>query len=610
MAAGVVAGSVPVADNEPVRTYAPGSAQRAGLRRALLRLGGDHLDLTNTIGGHSRPGGGAPRDVVQPHAYRRVLGTLRESTHADAAAAVAAAKLAAGPWRDLGFTGRAAVFLRAADALAGPWRDTLNAATMLGQSKTCQQAEIDAACELIDFWRFNVMFAAELHEAQPRSAAGEWNRLDLRPLEGFVYAVTPFNFTAIAGNLPTAPALMGNTVVWKPAPTQALAAHFLMRLLEAAGLPPGVINLVGGSGEPVSDVVFSDPDLAGVHFTGSAAVFTRLWRAVADNLDGYRSYPRIVGETGGKDFVVAHPSADVDVLRTALVRGAFEYSGQKCSAASRAYVPASLWRRMDAELAAATEALSVGDVNDFDHFTGAVIDARAYTRLAAACTRAASDATVTVLAGAQCDDAVGWFVRPTILVGTDPGREWFTRELFGPILSVHVYDDSRPGAWDDVLHLVDATSPYALTGAVIATDRAAIARAEDVLRFAAGNFYINDKPTGAVVGRQPFGGARRSGTDDKAGSAQNLLRWVSSRVVKENLCPPVVHDHPHMGGGGVASGLVATARAAGRVAAAGGAGAGGAGTGGGGGVGRAPGSDGSDGSDGADPPADTRGGCP
>ncbi|WP_368861927.1 L-glutamate gamma-semialdehyde dehydrogenase [Frankia gtarii] len=541
------AGWVPAADNEPVRTYAPGSAERAGLRRALLRLGGEHLDLTNTIGGHSRPGGGPPRDVVQPHAHRRVLGTLRESTHADAAAAVAAAKQAAGPWRELGFAGRAAVFLRAADALAGPWRDTLNAATMLGQSKTCQQAEIDAACELIDFWRFNVMFAAELHDAQPRSAAGEWNRLDLRPLEGFVYAVTPFNFTAIAGNLPTAPAIMGNTVVWKPAPTQAFAAHLLMRLLESAGLPPGVINLVGGSGEPVSDVVFSDPDLAGVHFTGSAAVFTRLWRAVADNLDGYRSYPRIVGETGGKDFVVAHPSADVDVLRTALVRGAFEYSGQKCSAASRAYVPASLWRRMDAELAAATEALSVGDVNDFDHFTGAVIDARAYARLAAACTRAASDSTVTVLAGAQCDDAVGWFVRPTILVGTDPGREWFTRELFGPILSVHVYDDSRPGAWDDVLRLVDRTSAYALTGAVVATDRAAIARADELLRFAAGNFYINDKPTGAAVGRQPFGGARRSGTDDKAGSAQNLLRWVSSRVVKENLCPPVVHDYPHMG---------------------------------------------------------------
>ncbi|MCK9895863.1 L-glutamate gamma-semialdehyde dehydrogenase [Frankia sp. AgB32] len=538
---------VPNAENEPARDYAPGSAERAGLRRALLRLGGEHLELTNTIGGRSRPGGGVSRDIVQPHAHRRVLGTLRESTHVDAAAAVTAAKAAAGPWREFGFVERAAVFLRAAQALAGPWRDTLNAATMLGQSKTCQQAEIDAACELIDFWRFNVMFAADLHGAAPRSAVGEWNRLDLRPLEGFVYAVTPFNFTAIAGNLATAPALMGNTVVWKPAPSQAFAAHFLMRLLEDSGLPPGVINLVGGSGEPVSDVVFADPDLAGVHFTGSATVFARLWRSVAAHLDGYRGYPRIVGETGGKDFVVAHPSADIDVLRTALVRGAFEYSGQKCSAASRAYVPASLWRRMDAELAAATEALSVGDVNDFDHFTGAVIDARAYARLAAACTRAASDATITVLAGGHCDDSTGWFVRPTVLVGTDPGREWFTRELFGPILSIHVYDDNRVGAWDEVLRLVDATSEYGLTGSVVATDRAAIARAEHLLRFAAGNFYINDKPTGAVVGHQPFGGARRSGTDDKAGSAQNLLRWVSARIVKENLSPPVGHGYPHMG---------------------------------------------------------------
>jgi len=539
--------AAPDAVNEIPRTYAPGSAERAGLRRALLRLGGEHLELTNTIGGRSRPGGGATREVVQPHAHRRVLGTLRESTHADAAEAVTAAKQAAGPWRECGFTERAAVFLRAAEALAGPWRDTLNAATMLGQSKTCQQAEIDAACELIDYWRYNVMFASELHGSQPRSGAGEWNRLDLRPLEGFVYAVTPFNFTAIAGNLPTAPALMGNTVVWKPAPSQSFAAHFLMRLLEASGLPPGVINLVGGSGEAVSDVVFSDPELAGVHFTGSTAVFARLWRAVADNLEGYRSYPRIVGETGGKDFVVAHPSADIDVLRTALVRGAFEYSGQKCSAASRAYLPASLWRRMDGELAAATEALSVGDVNDFDHFTGAVIDARAYARLASACTRAAGDSTVTVLAGAQCDDTVGWFVRPTIIVGTDPGREWFTRELFGPILSVHVYDDARPQAWEDVLGLVDRTSGYALTGAVVATDRAAIAQAERSLRYAAGNFYINDKPTGAVVGRQPFGGARRSGTDDKAGSAPHLLRWVSPRVIKENLVPAVSHEYPHMG---------------------------------------------------------------
>jgi 1-pyrroline-5-carboxylate dehydrogenase len=539
--------TVPAPVNEPVRSYAPASAERTSLQRALVRLAGERIELTNTIGGRHRPGGGAEIPVVQPHAHARVLGILREATHADAAAAVAAAKAAAGDWRDLGFAGRAAILLKAADLLAGPWRDVLNAATMLGQSKTCQQAEIDAVCELADFWRFNVHFAAGILGQQPANAPGVWNRIDYRPLDGFVYAVTPFNFTAIAGNLPTAPALMGNTVVWKPAPTQAFAAHFLMRLLAAAGLPPGVINLVGGSGVPVSAVVLADPDLAGIHFTGSTATFQRLWRTVAENLAGYRSYPRLVGETGGKDFVVAHPSADLDVLRTVLVRGAFEYSGQKCSAASRAYLPASLWRRMDTEFAAATEALSVGDVTDFSHFTGAVIDARAYARLAAACARAQADPTVEVIAGGRCDDAFGWFVRPTVLLGSDPGREWFTTELFGPILAVHVYDDDRPGAWDDVLRLVDGTSPYALTGAVVATDRAAIARAEALLRFAAGNFYVNDKPTGAVVGQQPFGGSRASGTNDKAGAPQNLLRWTSTRSIKETLVPPTDHRYPHMG---------------------------------------------------------------
>ncbi|CAO5174881.1 1-pyrroline-5-carboxylate dehydrogenase [Frankia sp. AiPs1] len=538
---------VPDAVNEPVRGYAPGSAQRRELHRALLDLGGERVELTNTIAGHSRPGDGPARDVVQPHAHRRVLGTLRESTHADAARAVEAAKAAAPAWRELAFTDRAAVFLRAAEALAGPWRDTLNAATMLGQGKTCHQAEIDAACELIDFWRFNVVFAAQLYGEQPRSVTGEWNRLDPRPLEGFVYAVTPFNFTSIAGNLPTAPALMGNTVVWKPAPTQAFAAHFLMRLLESAGLPPGVINLVGGSGEPVSEVVFGDPELAGVHFTGSTAVFARLWRMVAHHLDRYRTYPRLVGETGGKDFVVVHPSADIDVLTTALVRGAFEYSGQKCSAASRAYLPASLWRRIGRDLAAATEALPVGDISDADTFTGAVIDARAYARLAAACAAAADDPTVTVLAGGRCEDSVGWFVHPTLLLGTDPGRRWFTEELFGPLLSVHVYDDDRPDAWPDVLRLVDRTSAYALTGAVIGTDRGALAQAERALRFCAGNLCLNDAPTGAVVGRQPFGGTRRSGTDDKAGSAQNLLRWTAPRVIKENLVPARKQHRAHNG---------------------------------------------------------------
>ncbi|MCK9923082.1 L-glutamate gamma-semialdehyde dehydrogenase [Frankia sp. AgPm24] len=527
--------AVPVSGNEPVRSYPAGSAARARLRQELERLRATPLELTNTIAGRPRPGGGERRDVVIPHEHRQVLATLRESTHADAAAAVAAAKAAAPAWRDCDLTDRAAVFLRAAQALAGPWRDTINAATMLGQGKTHHQAEIDAACELIDFWRFNVAFAARLAAEQPHSVTGEWNRLDLRPLEGFVYAVTPFNFTSIAGNLPTAPALMGNTVVWKPAPTQAFAAHLLMRLLEAAGLPPGVINLVGGSGGPVTEVVCADPDLAGVHFTGSTAVFGRLWQSVAGNLERYRGYPRLVGETGGKDFVVAHPSADVATVRDALVRGAFEYSGQKCSAASRAYLPASLWRRLGADLAAATEALTVGDIGEFDHFTGAVIDARAYTRLAAACARARADTTVTVLAGARCDDSVGWFVRPTLLLGADPGREWFTEELFGPVLSVYVYPDDRSDAWSDVLALVDRTSAYALTGAVLGTDRAALAQAQHSLRFCAGNLTVNDAPTGAVVGRQPFGGTRRSGTNDKAGSAQNLLRWVAPRIIKENL---------------------------------------------------------------------------
>jgi 1-pyrroline-5-carboxylate dehydrogenase len=539
--------AVPTPVNEPVRGYEPGGAQRRSLQAALARLAdGGRCELTNTVGGRERPGGGEPIPVVAPHARAQVLGVVREATHDDALDAVAAAKAAAPGWRELPPSARAAVLLRAADLLAGPWRDALNAATMLGQSKTCHQAEIDAACELIDFWRFNVAFAGQICAQDPESPPGKWNRLDHRPLEGFVYAVTPFNFTSIAGNLPTAPALMGNTVVWKPAPTQALAAHVTMRLLEEAGLPPGVVNLVGGTGVPVSDVVLADPDLAGVHMTGSTRTFRALWRGVAANLERFRSYPRLVGETGGKDFVVAHPSADPLALRTALVRGAFEYSGQKCSAASRAYLPASLWARLRPELAEATEGLAVGDVADFSNFTGAVISAASYGRLAAALRRAHDDPHVEVVAGGRCDDAVGWFVAPTVLVGSDPGAEWFTAELFGPVLAVHVYDDAAPDAWEQVLHLVEATSPYGLTGAVAATDRAAIVRAVDVLRFAAGNLYVNDKPTGAVVGQQPFGGSRASGTNDKAGSALNLLRWTSPRVVSETFVPPVDHRHPHM----------------------------------------------------------------
>ncbi|MGY1810358.1 L-glutamate gamma-semialdehyde dehydrogenase [Blastococcus sp. SYSU D00669] len=535
---------VPPPRNEPVLSYAPGSPERAGLELRLAELADAPFDLTMTVGGQERMPGGPEFEVVQPHRHSAVLGRSAHATHADAEAAVRAAKDAAPAWRDLSFDDRAAVFLKAADLLAGPWRQTLNAATMLGQSKTAYQAEIDSACELIDFWRWNVHFAREVLEEQPVSSAGVWNRVDHRPLEGFVYAITPFNFTAIAGNLPTAPALMGNTVVWKPSPTQQLAAHFTMRLLEAAGLPPGVVNLLPGDGIAVSDVVLADPDLAGIHFTGSTAVFQHLWRTVGENIAGYRTYPRVVGETGGKDFVVAHPSADVDVLRTALVRGAFEYQGQKCSAASRAYVPRSVWARLRDDLVAETEALPMGDVTDLSNFMGAVIDRRAFDKLARVLDAAKNDPALTVAAGGTVDDSEGFFVRPTIVEGTDPGHQVFTTEYFGPVLAVHVYDDAD---YDTVLAQMESVAPYALTGSVIAQDRAAIAHAQRFLRFAAGNFYVNDKPTGAVVGQQPFGGGRASGTNDKAGAAQNLLRWTSTRSIKETFVPPTDHRYPHMG---------------------------------------------------------------
>ncbi|MDP9429918.1 MAG: L-glutamate gamma-semialdehyde dehydrogenase [Actinomycetota bacterium] len=535
---------VPPPRNEPVLTYAPGSPERAALQQRLTELAGDPLELTMTIGESRRLGGGERFDVVQPHRHAAVLGTAAHATHADAEQAVACAKAAAPGWRDLSFDDRAAVFLRAAELLAGPERQTLNAATMLGQSKTAYQAEIDSACELIDFWRYNVHFAREILAEQPVSSPGAWNRTDHRPLEGFVYAVTPFNFTAIAGNLPTAPALMGNTVVWKPAPTQQFAAHFLMRLLEEAGLPPGVITMVTGDGVAVSDVVLADRDLAGIHFTGSTAVFQHLWRTVGGNIASYRGYPRIVGETGGKDFVVAHPSADVDVLRTALVRGAFEYQGQKCSAASRAYVPRSVWARLRDDLVGVTESLPMGDVTDLSNFMGAVIDRKSFSKLSGVLDRVDDDPALSIVAGGQADDSEGFFVRPTIIEGTDPGHEVFTTEYFGPILAVHVYDDAD---YDAVLTQMEAVAPYALTGAVIAQDRAAIAHAQRFLRFAAGNFYVNDKPTGAVVGQQPFGGGRASGTNDKAGAAQNLLRWTSTRSVKETFVPPTDHRYPHMG---------------------------------------------------------------
>ncbi|MFW5416285.1 L-glutamate gamma-semialdehyde dehydrogenase [Nocardiopsis sp. CNT-189] len=536
--------NVPVPANEPVLTYAPGSAERAELEAKLAELGKEPVELPMTIDGERRMGGGTRIDVVQPHRHASVLGTLGNATHEDARAAVAAAKRAAPAWRAMPFDERAAILLRAADLLAGPWRQTLNAATMLGQSKTAIQAEIDAACELIDFWRFNVAYARQLMEQQPYSPAGQWNRLEQRPLEGFVYAITPFNFTAIAGNLPTAPALMGNTVVWKPSPTQQFAADLTMRLLEAAGMPPGVINMVTGDGLAVSDVAMADPDLAGVHFTGSTRTFQHLWRTVGENIANYRSYPRIVGETGGKDFIVAHSSADPDVVRTAIVRGAFEFQGQKCSAASRAFIARSVWDRIRDDLIAEVEGLKMGDPTDFGNFLGAVIDRRSFDRLAAVLEQAKSDPTLTVLAGGTADDSEGYFVRPTVIEGTDPSNDVFRTEYFGPVIAVHVYED---GDYERILEIVDEGSAYALTGAVIADDRAAVQQAHEALRFAAGNFYVNDKPTGSVVGQQPFGGGRASGTNDKAGSAQNLARWSSPRSIKETFVPPVVSSHPHQG---------------------------------------------------------------
>ncbi|HLR83592.1 MAG TPA: L-glutamate gamma-semialdehyde dehydrogenase [Nocardioidaceae bacterium] len=534
----------PAPRNEPVNDYAPGTPERDSLEAALKIVGGNSYELTTTIGGEQRMAGGERVDVVAPHDHQHVLATMGTATQADATAAIEAATEAARPWQEMSFDDRAQVLLRAADLLTGPWRDTINAATMLGQSKTAYQAEIEAACELADFWRFNVHYARRLLAEQPISTPGVWNRLDHRPLEGFVYAITPFNFTAIAANLPTAPALMGNTVLWKPSPTQGLAAHLTMRLLEAAGMPPGVINLLPGDGRAVSEVALAHPDLAGIHFTGSSATFQHLWSTVGANIGNYRTYPRIVGETGGKDFVVAHSSADPDTLRTALVRGAYDYQGQKCSAASRAYVARSVWEQVRDDLVEETRSLPMGDVTDFSNFMGAVIDKRSFDKLKAAQDRAKATPSLELLAGGNADDSVGYFVEPTLFEGTDPYDEAFTTEYFGPMLAVHVYDDE---AYADELDVIDKSTAYGLTGAIIADDRAAIDQARDALRFTAGNLYVNDKPTGAIVGQQPFGGGRASGTNDKAGSIMNLQRWVSPRSIKETSVPATTSRYPHQG---------------------------------------------------------------
>lgn len=537
---------VPAPVNEPVHSYAPGSPERARLEIQLKQLSENPIDLPMTIDGVKRMGGGERFDVVQPHDHKSVIGTYANATEADAQEAVDAALAAAPAWRAMSFDDRAAIILRAAELLAGPWREKLAASTMLGQSKTAQQAEIDTPCELVDFWRFNVHFARQILAEQPAAnSAGVWNRSDHRPLEGFVYAITPFNFTAIAGNLPTAPALMGNVVVWKPSPTQTHSAVLLMELLEAAGLPKGVINLVTGDGIAVSEVALNHPELAGIHFTGSTKTFQYLWKTVGNNIEKYRSYPRLVGETGGKDFVVAHPSADRGILKTALTRGSFEFQGQKCSASSRAYVPASIWNDgFKEQFAAEVDGITMGDVRDLTNFIGAVIDERSFAKNKAAIDRAKADPTCTIVAGGTYDDTEGYFVRPTVIECTDPENEVFTTEYFGPILAIHVYEDAK---YDEMLAQMENVSAYALTGAVIAQDRYAAADTMEKLRFAAGNFYINDKSTGAVVGQQPFGGGRASGTNDKAGAASNLLRWTSTRSIKETLVPPTEYGYPHMG---------------------------------------------------------------
>ncbi len=534
--------NIPVPRNEPVLSYGPGSPERATLKASLGSVGAERPDIPAVVGGREIRSGDT-RDVVSPHCHSRVLARLHQADRATIAAAISSAVEAQRDWGRWPFEARAAVFLKAADLLATSHRGRLNAATMLGQSKTAFQAEIDSACELIDFLRFNVHYAERLYREQPESAPGTWNRMDHRPLEGFVYAITPFNFTAIGGNLPTAPALMGNAVVWKPAATAALSNWHFYRLLVEAGLPPGVINFVPGNPIAVSEAVLADRYLAGIHFTGSTEVFRSLWHTCAGNLDRYVSYPRIVGETGGKDFILAHPSADVDALAVGMVRGAYEYQGQKCSAASRAYIPRSVWPAVRDRVVAMIGDIRMGDVADFRNFMGAVIDRRAFDRIGGHLERVRNDAGVKVIAGGKADDSIGYFVEPTLLEAEDPGYRLMCEEIFGPVLTVHVYPDAR---WTETLSLVDRTGPYALTGAVFSQDRAALSEATRVLRQAAGNFYINDKPTGAVVGQQPFGGARASGTNDKAGSVLNLLRWVSPRSIKETFAPAKDYRYPFM----------------------------------------------------------------
>jgi 1-pyrroline-5-carboxylate dehydrogenase len=532
----------PAPTNEPAKDYAPGSPERAELQKRLAELERERLDVPCVIGGEEVRTGDTV-EAVMPHRKEHALADVHQAGPAEVERAI---KASAGAWHDWSRTPweeRAAVFLRAAELLAGPWRTTMVAATMLNQSKTAHQAEIDAAAELIDFFRFNVEFMTRVYSEQPVSSPGVWNRLEYRPLEGFVFAVSPFNFTAIGGNLTGSPALMGNTVIWKPASTAALSAYYTMGLFQEAGLPDGVVNLVYGRGAAVGDPVLASPDLAGIHFTGSTAVFQNMWQTVGANIERYRNYPRIVGETGGKDFIVAHPSADVDSLATAIVRGSFEYQGQKCSAASRVYAPSNLWPDLRDRLAEEIAAIKVGDVSDFQNFMGAVIDSGSFATQKEAIEEARSHGDSEVLVGGDYDDSEGFFVRPTVIETRDPGFRLLRDELFGPVVTTYVYPEKE---YEQTLDLVDSTAPYGLTGAVFARDRAAIELADEKLQYAAGNFYVNDKPTGAVVGQQPFGGARASGTNDKAGSMWNLIRWVSPRTIKETFVPPTDYRYPFL----------------------------------------------------------------
>ena len=535
--------SVPIPKNEPVHEYLPNSQERIRLNAALKEISNSPIELPHVIGGKHRMGSGTLINIVQPHNHNSYIGTMTNADQYDTNLAIKAALTAKLSWSQMPFEERASIFLRAADLLSGPWREKMVAATMLGQSKSVYQAEIDSSCELVDFWRFNVSFARKILSEQPISSPGVWNQTDYRSLEGFIYAITPFNFTAIAGNLPTAPALMGNTIVWKPATNQTFSAYLTIKLLEAAGLPPGVINLLTGNGIEVSNIVLTNPYLSGIHFTGSAATFNKLWQKVGTNIQNYYTYPRLVGETGGKDFIIAHSSANLDTLRTALIHGAFDYQGQKCSAASRAFIPQSIWNQFKDELVSDIENINYGDITDLANYGGALIDKHSFMKNINAIERAKSTSDITLLAGGNFDGSKGYFVQPTLLISDSISNEMFSTEYFGPILAVHIYPDNE---YKSILNVINCGTRYALTGSIIANDRTAIQIASSQLRNAAGNFYINDKPTGAIVGQQPFGGSRASGTNDKAGSALNLTRWVSARSIKESFSPQTNYVYAHM----------------------------------------------------------------